>query len=190
MPKLSRKFKYVKEISGFTQVDKIRVDLQARLSQVALVFPKLHFEHTENSIIQYSETITKHHLPISLKVKKKLWIEFKKEISFMHSEGYVHGDILLKNIVFDGTRLRLVDHEMRLKEGSKLRFTYPWVALSDLIRGEITTDTDHICIKATEFRLFENSKYLEFRKECMEQLRGEKFFRTNELYESTKERTT
>ena len=32
-------------------------------------------------------------------------------------KGYVHGDILFKNIVFDGERLNLIDHDIRLKEG-------------------------------------------------------------------------
>ena len=177
MLKEARRFKYVKEVSECLQDDKIRVDLQARLSQVALVFPKLHFVYSENSIFQYSECIKSHPFPIAFQRKKKIWAEFKKEISFLHNEGYVHGDILLKNIVYDGIRLRLVDHEIRLKEGNRLRFTYPWVALSDLHRGEITIDTDQICLKATELRLFDNSKYLEFRRACIEQLRGYKFAR-------------
>lgn len=177
MLKETLRFKYVKKASEFSQDDKSRVDLQAKLSQVASVFPKLCFDYSENSIFQYSETITRHRLPIDFHLKKELWTNFKNEISFLHGEGYVHGDILLKNIIFDGVRLRLVDHEIRLKEGNRLRFTYPWVALSDLHRGEITIDTDQICLKATELRLLDNSKYLEFRRECMEQLRGFKFVR-------------
>ena len=177
MLKETLRFKYVKKVSEFSQDDKSRVDLQAKLSQVASVFPKLCFDYSENSIFQYSESIKSHPFPIAFQMKKKIWAEFKKEISFLHNEGYVHGDILLKNIVYDGIRLRLVDHEIRLKEGNRLRFTYPWVALSDLNRGDITTDTDQICLKATELRLLDNSKYLEFRRECMEQLRGFKFLR-------------
>jgi hypothetical protein len=168
---------YQKEVSECLQCDKIRVDLQAKLSKVSPVFPKLSFLFSENSIVQYSESITSHRLPSVNQAKKSLWIEFKKEIEFLHQEGYIHGDILLKNIVYDSERLRLVDHEIRLKEGNRLRFTYPWVALSDLQRGEITIETDQICLKATELRLLDNTKYLVFRRECMEQLRGFKFVR-------------
>lgn len=179
MLKETLKSRYVKKVSEWLQDDKSRVALQAKLSHVAPVFPKLYFEYSENSIFQYSESITKHRLPIDFHMKKELWTDFKNEVSFLHGEGYVHGDILLKNIIYDGVRLRLVDHEIRLKVGNRLRFTYPWVALSDLNKGEITIDTDQICLKATELRLFDNSKYLEFRIQCIEQLRDFKLVRVN-----------
>lgn len=174
-----------KEVKDFRQSDLVRVALQAILSEESPIFPKMSFVHNENSIFQCSEMIKSYRLPTNLKMKFILWTEFKKAISIMHQKGYVHGDILMKNIVYDGVRLRLVDHEIRLKEGNRLRFTYPWVALSDLHRGEVTIDTDQICLNATELRLLDNSKYLEFRIECMEQLRGKIFSKqTNSNYQT------
>jgi hypothetical protein len=172
---------YKKEVKDYMQCDLNRVALQSQLSQVSPVFPKLSFLFGENSIVQYSERIKAHRLPPQMNLKSALWAEFKKAISFVHQKGYVHGDILLKNILYDGERLILLDHELRLKEGRVLRFTYPWVALSDLHRGEITIDTDQICLKATELRLFDNAQYLEFRKECMDQLRIYKLVRSKEV---------
>jgi tRNA A-37 threonylcarbamoyl transferase component Bud32 len=82
----------------------------------------------------------------------------------MHQCGYVHGDILLKNMIFDGVRIRLIDHELSLKHESQLRATYPWICLNDLSVGKITFNTDMLCLKATALRLFNYQAYVEFRK--------------------------
>ena len=73
-------------------------------------------------------------------------------------------DILKKNIVFDGCRLRLIDHELSLVIGTELRVTFPWVAPEDLIQKQISEKTDLICLKAMRLRLFEYEKYREFRE--------------------------
>ena len=81
----------------------------------------------------------------------------------MHSCNYVHGDILMKNIIFDGNNFRLIDHEMILNFKGHLRVTYPWIDAKDLRTGKITTATDKICIEATELRLFDKIGYDNFR---------------------------
>ena len=48
---------------------------------------------------------------------RTLWSDFKIGVEDIHSKGYVHGDILFKNIVFDGERLNLIGHDIGLKEG-------------------------------------------------------------------------
>ena len=72
-------------------------------------------------------------------------------------------NILKKNILFDGDRLRLIDHELSLVIGRELRVTFPWVASEDLIHGHVSQKTDLICIKASELRLFDYEKYRKFR---------------------------
>ena len=67
-------------------------------------------------------------------------------------------------MIFDGCRIRLIDHELSLKQGNKFRVTYPWVSIEDLQSENISYKTDHICIKATELRFFENEKYKKFRE--------------------------
>ena len=67
-------------------------------------------------------------------------------------------------MIFDGCRIRLIDHELYLKQGNKFRVTYPWVSIEDLQSENISYKTDQICIKATELRFFENEKYKKFRE--------------------------
>ena len=81
----------------------------------------------------------------------------------MHKHGYVHGDILRKNILFDGCKLMLVDHELSLVDKKELRVTFPWVAQEDLIQRNVSRKTDLICIEASELRLFDYEKYRKFR---------------------------
>jgi tRNA A-37 threonylcarbamoyl transferase component Bud32 len=56
-------------------------------------------------------------LPKDKNSLRTLWSDFKIGVENIHSKGYVHGDILFKNIVFDGERLNLIDHDIGLKEG-------------------------------------------------------------------------
>ena len=140
-----------------------RIELQKYLSQNSPIFPVLTFEITEESILQKSEIIKKQPWPKDKEVLNHFWNEFKKEIEKMHLVGYIHGDILKKNMIFDGCRIRLIDHELSLKQENKFRVTYPWVSVDDLKTGNISFKTDHICIKATELRFFEHEKYKNFR---------------------------
>ena len=141
-----------------------RIELQKYLSQNSPIFPVLTFEITEESILQKSEIIKKQPWPKDKELLKYFWDEFKIEIEKMHLVGYIHGDILKKNMIFDGCRIRLIDHELYLKQGNKFRVTYPWVSIEDLQSENISYKTDQICIKATELRFFENEKYKKFRE--------------------------
>ncbi len=60
----------------------------------------------------------------------------------------LHGDIKLKNVLFDGTRLQLVDWEPahhQIRDGrKKWMVTEPWVARSDRRSGILSQATDRI----------------------------------------------
>jgi serine/threonine protein kinase len=140
-----------------------RVALMNKLSKLSLIFPVLNFDLQDKKIVQYSESISSFKWPEDKIILKKLWIEFKNEISNLHKQDYVHGDILKKNIVFDGLRLRLIDHELSLVIGNELRVTHPWVAIEDIVNRAVSRKTDLICIKATELRLFDYDRYIKFR---------------------------
>ena len=155
--------KYSKCIYDYNEDVLSRIALMKKLSKVSPIFPKFHFEIQEKTIRQYSEPIKSCKWPEEKTILKKLWIEFKNEISNLHKQDYVHGDILKKNIVFDGLRLRLIDHELSLVIGNELRVTHPWVAIEDLINRAVSRKTDLICIKATELRLFDYDRYIKFR---------------------------
>ena len=155
--------KYSKCIYDYNEDVLSRIALMKKLSKVSPIFPKFHFEIQEKTIRQYSEPIKSFKWPEEKTILKKLWIEFKNEIYNMHKYGYVHGDILRKNILFDGCRLRLIDHELSLVIGKELRVTFPWVAPEDLIQKNVTQKTDLICIEAMGLRLFDYEKYKKFR---------------------------
>lgn len=155
--------KYSKCIYDYNEDVLSRIALMKKLSKVSPIFPKFHFEIQEKTIRQYSEPIKSCKWPEEKTILKKLWIEFKNEIYNMHKYGYVHGDILRKNILFDGCRLRLIDHELSLVIGKELRVTFPWVAQEDLIQRNVTQKTDLICIEAMGLRLFDYEKYKKFR---------------------------
>ena len=155
--------KYSKCIYDYNEDVLSRIALMKKLSKVSPIFPKFHFEIQEKTIRQYSEPIKSCKWPEEKTILKKLWIEFKNEIYNMHKYGYVHGDILRKNILFDGCRLRLIDHELSLVIGKELRVTFPWVAPEDLIQKNVTQKTDLICIEAMGLRLFDYEKHKKFR---------------------------
>ena len=155
--------KYSKCIYDYNEDVLSRIALMKQLSKVSPIFPKFHFEIQEKTIRQYSEPIKSFKWPEEKTILKKLWIEFKNEIYNMHKYGYVHGDILRKNILFDGCRLRLIDHELSLVIGKELRVTFPWVAPEDLIQKNVSQKTDLICIEAMGLRLFDYEKYRKFR---------------------------
>ena len=156
--------KFSKLIINYDESVLKRIELQKYLSQNSPIFPVLTFEITEESILQKSEIIKKQPWPKDKELLKYFWDEFKIEIEKMHLVGYIHGDILKKNMIFDGCRIRLIDHELYLKQGNKFRVTYPWVSIEDLQSENISYKTDQICIKATELRFFENEKYKKFRE--------------------------
>ena len=155
--------KYSKCIYDYNEDVLSRIALMKQLSKVSPIFPKFHFEIQEKTIRQYSEPIKSFKWPEEKTILENLWIEFKNEIYNMHKYGYVHGDILRKNILFDGCRLRLIDHELSLVIGKELRVTFPWVAQEDLIQRNVTQKTDLICIEAMGLRLFDYEKYKKFR---------------------------
>ena len=155
--------KYCKVIADYDEDVLSRIALMKQLSGESPIFPKLHFEIQKKTIRQYSEPIKSCKWPEEKTILEKLWIEFKNEIHNMHKHGYVHGDILRKNILFDGCKLMLVDHELSLVDKKELRVTFPWVAQEDLIQRNVSRKTDLICIEASELRLFDYEKYRKFR---------------------------
>ena len=155
--------KYSKCIYDYNEDVLSRIALMKQLSKVSPIFPKFHFEIQEKTIRQYSEPIKSFKWPEEKTILENLWIEFKNEIYNMHKYGYVHGDILRKNILFDGCRLRLIDHELSLVNKKELRVTFPWVAPEDLIQKNVSQKTDLICIEAMGLRLFDYEKYKKFR---------------------------
>lgn len=156
---------HVKYLSESNEQANVRVALMKQLSASSPIFPEFQFVFENNGITQYARHIDAHNWPDDINLLRMLWGDFQTAIFDMHDHGYVHGDILKKNIVYDGTRLRLIDHELVLFHKNQLRATYPWIAPEDFIAKQLTSKTDLICLKATALRLFDDVKYKEFRME-------------------------
>ena len=69
----------------------------------------------------------------------------------------VHGDVCLKNMVFDGRHLHLVDWEPALKQvrngRETLLYTEPYLSESDRLRGSLSSETDKLGFFFSAFRL-------------------------------------
>lgn len=154
-----------KRLPNYDSIAFQRAKLQSELSQKLRCFPNIVIELKNNEIIQYCEVIKKSSINKSKHNLFQVWLDFEKEIDTMHHFNYIHGDILLKNIIFDGQMFRLIDHELQLRNGNKLQVTYPWIDYDDFVNKLITYKTDMICMKATHLRLFDFEKYVTFRND-------------------------
>lgn len=152
--------------ANFSESNLRRAELQVFLSEKLSSFPKIQFEVQENEIIQKCQWVNRVRMPDNNGTLLDLLCDLKNEISFMHQHGYIHGDILLKNICFDGQKLMLIDHELNLHKGNKLLCTYPWIDPHDLLSRRLTEKTDWLCFEATSLRLLNMEKYLLMRKAC------------------------
>ena len=154
---------YIKRVNSANDVVLERVELIGKLTQISPVFPRIKFIRDEGGIEQIVDPIEAKKWPTDLKLLGKLWHDFKQEVEKVHAHGYVHGDILRKNLLFDGKRIILLDHEMLLFDGKVLRGTFPWIDIEDYRLKTITQRTDNLCIQATELRLFHPNEYMLFR---------------------------
>ena len=157
------KFRISKRLSNYNSIDLERAELQLVLSHKLPCFPRIFIEIKNNEIIQYCEVLRKVPININGNRLKQTWLDFEKEIETMHLYNYIHGDILLKNIIFDGLNFRLIDHELQLIDKNKIQVTYPWVDIDDFVNRSISVRTDTICMRATFLRLFDFDKYVQYR---------------------------
>ena len=80
--------------------------------------------------------------------KIKLLEQFAKDLDSLVPYGFVHGDINSTNVLYDGTRLNLIDLEpsfKQIKYGKKVVMSaVPLRSLNDLKNKTITIETDKI----------------------------------------------
>jgi hypothetical protein len=162
----------IKRIANFSESVLRRAELQEYLSEKLTCFPKIQFEVQENEIIQKCQWVRRVKMPDDKGALLDLLNELKNGIRFMHQHGYIHGDILLKNICYDGKKLVLIDHELNIYERNKLLCTYPWVDSQDLQSRRLSEKTDWLCFEATSLRLLNTEAYRLFRKKCEKVIGG------------------
>lgn len=102
--------------------------------------------------------------------RKPRLVEFKKLIStleYFEREGFVHGDLNTKNILFSESGFRIIDYEIslrQLKDGqSVFMATRPYISTADLEHDKITVATDK-----KSFFCFILRKYLNISVMCLE----------------------
>lgn len=49
---------------------------------------------------------------------KAAWLQVLKQVEIMHSNGYVHGDLLPRNLIFSGDMGRVIDFDLTRNEGN------------------------------------------------------------------------
>jgi serine/threonine protein kinase len=123
-------------------------------------------------IIQTCDWVNQVKMPSDRSALIDLLNDLKFDISIMHEHGYIHGDILLNNICYDGQKLVIIDHELSLYGRNRLRCTYPWIDLQDLRSGQLSPKTDWLCFKATNLRLLDANAYRQFRNNCENLIRS------------------
>ncbi len=90
----------------------------------------------------------KNYKDLNSQQKTELLEQFAKDLDSLVPYGFVHGDINSTNVLYDGTRLNLIDLEPSFKQikfGKKVVMSAaPLRSLNDLKNKTITTETDKI----------------------------------------------
>ena len=167
------------EISSFVDYDwKDRIEKHRCIHHFGSNFPQIHYQINEldNNLIQRIPHIKK----IDFKcqtygVKKSVFDEFCLAVDYLRKSSLVHGDILMKNIVYNGREFVLLDFEpsLKIKNTSNkevLKVTYPWIHVDDLKLGNISSKTDLLCLNALELYIFDKFEYYNLRENQMKKL--------------------
>lgn len=123
-----------------------RMNLFQKFSIDHEFIPQTSFQYCENFIYYTQQKITAKPYP-------KNWNEshFRnliKTLYLFNDYGLVHGDVVKRNVIFDGNDLVLIDFEPSLKQiknrCQQLLFTPPFIAIEDSIDKILTYRTDKI----------------------------------------------
>jgi hypothetical protein len=139
------------------------------LHSISNSFPTIHhaLDLANKKLIQSSSYVWKDKGVYSQKILASKFDLFCDRITMMHEMGYIHGDILVKNIIFNGSDYVLVDHEpslsINIADKLTLIATKPWISIDDFLENKITQKTDLLCLEATRYKLFDKLFYRKFR---------------------------
>lgn len=146
-----------------------RIQMIEDLHIISDNFPTTHhtIDLANKKLIQTAKYVWKDKGVQSPKILASKYDQFCDSINRMHELGYIHGDILVKNIIYNGAEYILIDHEpsLTIKIADKLSLivTKPWIAMEDLGNNKITQKTDLLCLEATRYKLFDLPYYRKFR---------------------------
>ena len=152
-PKLDSKYFY-KEYHLNNLLDE-HDDITRRINQINNLstkidcLPQTKFIFNPNIILYKQKYILKKTVEHLNKTDKISILKyFSERLDELDYNGFVHGDINGRNILFDGNKLNLIDLEPALyqfKKGRKtLLFTQPYISCNDLRNFKLTSETDKI----------------------------------------------
>ncbi len=101
----------------------------------------------KNDIIHYNQQkiVSK---PFPLEWCKHHFTSLIKTLEIFEHHELAHGDIVKRNVIFDGEQLYLIDFEPCLKQikngVNNLMYTPPYIATEDYLNGILTSKTDKI----------------------------------------------
>ncbi len=146
-----------------------RIQQIEHLHSIGVNFPSIRhtIDESNKKLIQTAKYVWKDKVVQPPKILASKYDQFCDSINRMHELGYIHGDILVKNIIFNGTEYVLIDHEpslsIKISDKPYLIVTKPWIAMEDMENNKITQKTDLLCIEATRYKLFDLPYYRKFR---------------------------
>ena len=130
-------------------------DLNTRLSQIIKLsssmefIPEISYTYEEDLLIMRQNKLKKDNQLDKIEpFEKKLTLikQFAKSLDKIHAEGFVHGDINRKNIIYSDDRLCLIDFEpslLQIKDKTKQWMsTRPYRYHEDIQNNTITVKSD------------------------------------------------
>ena len=122
----------------------VRINEIERLSRKFYNMPDIFFKVEGDNLVSYQKKIERSKLVYN-QVKLE---EFSLFLDQINKEGFVHGDINKKNVIYDGKDYFLIDLEPSLYQyvtGKKLfKVTKPYISIQDMKDNVITDRTDKI----------------------------------------------
>lgn len=146
-----------------------RIQQIEHLHSIGVNFPSIRhtIDESNKKLIQTAKYVWKDKGVQSPKILTSKYDQFCDSINRMHELGYIHGDILVKNIIYNGAEYVLIDHEpslsIKIADKPYLIVTKPWIAMEDMENNKITQKTDLLCLEATRYKLFDLPYYRKFR---------------------------
>ena len=146
-----------------------RIQQIEHLHSISVNFPSIRhtIDESNKKLIQTAKYVWKDKGVQSPKILTSKYDQFCDSINRMHELGYIHGDILVKNIIYNGAEYVLIDHEpslsIKISDKPYLIATKPWIAMEDFLENKITQKTDLLCLEATRYKLFDKPFYHKFR---------------------------
>ncbi len=144
--------KYYSKIYNIDDLLCTKKELDLRINQIMKFskkfkhIPEIIYTYNTNNQLHYMQRyIQREEIPDN---KKKFLLDLATTLEKLNISGFVHGDIVYKNIRFDGVSFQIIDFEPCLyqnRNGHKvLLFTPPYISKKDFKNNILTTSSDKI----------------------------------------------